>query len=142
MSMKAASVLVGVALVALAGCTTHYSTAPGTGVPMAPLTTTATYDVLGDATGTATAGYLFYFIPLQAERKVGAIGGVGLLQQLQGGGLPATVNAALYQAIEAQPGADAILSPRWRMVSKNYIIYREDTATVKGKAVRYNPNVK
>jgi hypothetical protein len=128
----------------LAGCTHlwYTYTIPGQHVGLEPLKTNATYDVLGETQGTSSGTYLFGFIPTGGEDKEAVIeyAGVSNLPILGGGGtrMGAVARAALYNAIEAKPGADALLAPRWQTVTKNYIVYREVTVTVKGKAIRFN----
>lgn len=119
----------------LSGCVSYINQVPGAAVPLKPLESTATYDVLGDAKGTATGAYLFGFIPLGMESKSGSIGyGLSMADPVQ--------QIAVYNAIESVPTADALIAPRFDATVSNYIIYREKTVTVKGKAIRYNPSVK
>lgn len=108
-----------------------------TAPPLGAMTTTATYDVIGPAQGTASQTLLFGFIPLGAERKVGTIA-TGSFGQYYS---PIT-RAAIYDAIEAVPTADALISVRFNRKVDNYFIYSEETVTVKGKAVRYNISAK
>ena len=121
----------------LVGCSTMSNSVPGTGVPLAELTTTATYDVLGPTQGTSSGGTLFWFIPIGGEKKSGSIAMAGAIRTPFQMMAPVKA-AALYNAIEAKPGADALLAPRWEIVTKNYFIYSDMTATVKGKAIRIN----
>ena len=100
--------------------------------------TTATYDVLPATEGSSEGGYLFVIFAIGMENKVGF---------LHGGSMPGGLlfdpiaHAALYNAIEAQPEADAILAPRWKVESTSYFFYSHHRITVKGKGVRYNPSV-
>lgn len=118
------------------GCMSMSKVAPTSGVPLEALKTTATYDVLQDTEGTSTGAVLFGFIPIGVENKNGVIAT----------GVPTVMDpvsrAAVYNAIEAVPTADAMLAPRWNKIVKNYFIYKELTVTVKGKAIRYNPSAK
>jgi len=134
--------LVGAAAGLLTGCTSMSYTIPGQHLGLEPLKTTATYDVLGETQGTSSGGYLFEFIPMGMEDKEAVIAYGGMTNMLIFGGgsarMGAVARAALYNAIEAKPGADALLAPRWQTISKNYWVYREITVTVKGKAIRFN----
>ncbi len=129
----------------------HY---PGT----ESLTTTGTWDILPQTEGSSSGGILFGFIPIGVEKKRGVIHGTEqaggqqgpafldiLLFPLRifgfgGGGDASNIveQAALYNAIENLPGADAIMAPRWHMKVENYFIFKRVEATVKGKGVRYN----
>ena len=117
------------------GCTMHSNVMPGV-APLLDIKTAATYDVLGPAEGTASGGLIFGIIPVGGEKKAGSIAGSGFMM------LSPVQSAALYNAIEAVPTADALLSPRWNIVTKNYVVYQDVTVTVKGKAIRYNTSVK
>jgi hypothetical protein len=128
---------------AVCGCKAMHQEAPSYPPPMEGMKTTATYDVLGATEGSSEGGYILYFIPLGHERKIGAIhsqgegvGGFWLFS-----GLNPVQKAALYNAIEAAPGADSMLAPRWDMTITDYFIYQHVTAHCRGKAVRYNPSV-
>jgi hypothetical protein len=128
---------------AFTACKTMHMEAPGVPPPMEGMKTTATWDVLGASEGTSEGGYILYFIPLGIDRKIGAIhtetGGVGGFWLFSG--LNPVQKAALYNAIEATPGADAMLAPRWDMTIADYFIYQHVTAHCRGKAVRYNASV-
>ena len=124
------------------GCTTMAKGMPSVSVPLQGLNTTDSYYIIGPAEGTSTGGYLFGFIPVGVEYKAGSIAGAGQMSLLRGGagrpgGFSPVARAAVYNAIESVPEADALLAPRWEKVTKNYLIYSEQTVTVKGKAVRY-----
>jgi len=130
-------------VVMLAGCTMSVNSVPMGGVPLQKLETKATYDILGPAVGTSSGGYILGFIPIGVEKKSGSVAGdsvvsMGLFGPQSYSLLSPVDRAALYNAIESKPGADALLAPRWERVKKNYIVYVETTATVKGKAIRYN----
>lgn len=103
-------------------------------VPLEELKTSATYDVLGEATGTSSGGKLFGLFRLGGERKVGQLSGSFLVNPVE--------SAAVYNAIESVPTADALIAPRWSKEVSNYIIYMSETVTVKGKAIRYNTSAK
>lgn len=125
------NVVAACALAGLAGCMTQSNKIPGMGgVPLAELQTTATYDVIGDATGTSTGGKLFGIFRVGGEDKVGQLGGTLILSPVEA--------AAIYNAIESVPTADALIAPRWSKKIENYVIYSHETVTVKGKAIRYN----
>ena len=50
--------------------------------------------------------------------------------------------AAIYNAIESVPGADALISPRFHRDIVDYLgFYRTEVVTVTGKAIRINPSV-
>jgi hypothetical protein len=145
MLRKMATVVLAVSLVVLmVGCSTMGNSAPMAIVPLDGLKTTATYDILGPAEGTSTGGYLFWWIPVGVEDKYGAIASGPPGAALFGGGdlMSQVERAALYNAIDKTPGADALIAPRWETVKKNYVIYTEETATVKGKAIRLNESAK
>ncbi|MDP6438230.1 MAG: hypothetical protein QGH74_01210 [Candidatus Brocadiia bacterium] len=125
------TVLLSAMLVAFVGCTTYTSVAPRSTVPLEDLATTATYDVIGPAQGTSSGGMLFGFIRVGGEKKNGVVAGSRPIPN-------PVLRAAIYNSIESVPGADALLAPRWSIESKNYFIYSELTATVKGKALRFN----
>ena len=110
------------------------STVPGTGVPLGEISTSATYDIIGPAKGTATGASLFGFISIGGEKKFGSIA-TGKL-----GPKNPVVQNAIYNAIQSVPTADALIAPRWNTQVKNYIIYKESTVTLEGKAIRYNPS--
>jgi len=127
--------MVVTATLVISGCKSYTSTAPlGAVAVCAELKTTATYDIIGDATGSATGGRLFGLIPIGGENKFGQIGSRFNVNPV--------VRAAVYNAIESVPTADTLLAPRYSIKSSNYIIYIEETVTVKGKAVRYNTSAK
>lgn len=54
----------------VAGCTSMTNSLPSASVPLEKLKTDATYDVIGPATGTASGGTLFGFIPVGGENTV------------------------------------------------------------------------
>jgi len=130
-----------------AGCKSQQSMAPGWQPTGTPLTTTATYDVLGHTEGTASGGVLFGFIPIGMERKVGVIHGgppagfASVLEKILNPGT-AVKDAAIYNAIENLPDADAVMAPRVKTQEDNYVIYKKVTVAVKGHGVRYNPSAK
>ena len=135
--MKKFSVIVCIALVSMfvSGCMTHSNNLPGTGAPLGEIGTTATYDIIGDAVGTASGGTLLGFISIGVEPKNGQIaGGYPILNPI--------ASAAVFNAIESVPSADAIMAPRFSTKTKNFVIFSESTVTVKGKAIRYNPSAK
>lgn len=123
-------------MLGLTGCIYHGSSvsSPAVGLEMK---STATYDIIGDATGTSTGAMLFGFIPIGCENKYGEMG-----QPFYAGGFVKFQSpveaAAIYNAIESVPTADAIMAPRFVREGSNYIVYRKETVTVKGKAIRYN----
>lgn len=129
LSLGAVCILLG-----MTGCVSYMNSAPYGFVPLEEMKTTATYDVIGEATGTATGGKLFGFISVGGENKSGQL--AGTLQ------VNPVVRAAIYNAIESVPTADALLAPRYTTKVSNYIVYKEETVTVKGKAIRYNVSAK
>ncbi|MEI8206151.1 MAG: hypothetical protein WCG03_04675 [Kiritimatiellales bacterium] len=112
--------------------------APGGELPLEKLKTTATYDVIGPATGSASATIILGFIALGVPNEVGAIAtGTPSIS------LDPVKNAATYKAIESVANADALVAPRWHIeTTDDWVVYKKVTATVKGKAIRYNPSVK
>jgi hypothetical protein len=118
------------AMMGLTGCVSYSNSLPYGPAPLLELKTTATYDVIGDATGTATGAKLFGFIPIGGEKKSGMVG--GMIQ------LDPVAKTAIYNAIESVPTADSLLAPRYSVKVSDYVIYTEETVTVKGKAIRYN----
>jgi hypothetical protein len=125
--------IVTVVAVSLTGCVSYKSTAPQ-GTLTLDMNTPATYDIIGDAKGTATGAALFGLIPIGGEKKVGSIGGVMVFDPVE--------QTALYNAIESVPTADSLMWPRFQVETKNYIVYTEKTVTVKGKAIRFNTSGK
>jgi len=117
------------------GCISYNNQVPTGNIPLKPIETTATYDVLGDAKGTATGSFLFGCIKLGDQYKSGSIGSFGMLAD-------PVQQAAIYDAIESVPTADALIAPRFTSTTTSYVVYSEKTVTVKGKAIRYNPSVK
>ena len=140
LSVLAVSAMIGL----LAGCTSFRSSVPQiTEVPMGAISTTATYDIIGEAVGTASGTYLFGCIPVGVEHKTGfivdsrirAVGRVAVLRSR-------VESVAIYNAIESVPGTDAIIVPRWHIETAHHLFWWTVTATVKGKAVRYNVSAK
>ena len=142
----------------LAGCTAMSNSVPGASVPLEGLDTSASYEIMGPAQGTSTGGVLFWFIPIGRENKSGVV--ATQLAQAQktkvnfanpfwpfawlansvstrtSATLDPIMSAAIYNAIESVPDADALLAPRWQATKKSYFIYSERTLTVKGKCIR------
>ena len=116
-----------------AGCATAIRSTPGV-LPLGDPSTSATYDILGDTEGTSSGILLFGIFVITGESKVGSVGGGPVL-------FPCPIEAAaIYNAIEAKEGADALIAPRWKMEATNYVLWLKKTATCKGKAIRYNPS--
>jgi hypothetical protein len=127
-------VLLLLAVAMSAGCSMSSNTIPQGYVgalQLGNMSTNSSYEILGPAEGTSKGGFLFGFIPLGMEKKFGSIG--PRINPFQN---PVQA-AAVYNAIESVPDADMIVAPRFSTVSNNYLVYREDTVTVKGKAVRF-----
>ena len=118
----------------LGGCASFSNKIAQQDIPLEMLRTTATYDIIGDATGTATGGKLFGFISIGGEEKYGQLGNMILVSPVE--------KAAVYTAIESVPTAAALLAPRFSSTRSNYLIYSEESVTVKGKAIRYNVSAK
>ena len=123
-------------LAGLTGCVSQANRLASWTPPLEELKTTATYDVIGDAKGTATGETLFGFIPLSfgGESKKGQLAGSLILNPIE--------SAAYYNAIESVPTADALIATRSTREVKNYIVYVKETVTVKGKAIRFNNSAK
>lgn len=117
----------GLALLTL-GCST--ATIPG--VPYGKLEfqplSSSEYKILGDAEGTGHCGHVL-IIPFG---DLGVSGYIGSMFQPAG----SAYSAAMYNAIESVPGADAILLPRSRGKSMEFLLFGESTVTVKGKAIK------
>ena len=128
------AVAMAAGMIGLTGCVSLANRAPQGDVALEALKTTATYDVIGDAVGTSSGGVLFGIFNVGGEDKTGQLGYSILLNP--------TARAAMYNAIESVPTADALLAPRFSITSENYFIYRKETVTVKGKAIRYNVSAK
>lgn len=120
------------------GCTSMKAVAPGGALPLEDLKTTATYDVIGPATGSASGTVILGFIVLGVPSEIGVVNtGVPTVS------INPIQNAASYKAIESVENADALVAQRWHIeTTDNWIVYKKVTATVKGKAIRYNPSVK
>lgn len=116
----------------LAGCQTSYNAIQSAGSPsvsLAPMATQASYEILGDAKGTSSGAILFGVFKLEGEDKSGSVGMRFLKDPVK--------DAATYNAIESVPGADAIIATRSEREVTDWIIYKKETVTVKGKAIRY-----
>lgn len=124
------AVVLASAMIGATGCVSSYNRLSQGCVGLEPLKTTATYDIIGDATGTATGGKLFGFIHVGGEDKYGQLGNTFLVSPVE--------KAAMYNAIESVPTADSLLAPRFVSKHSNYLVYSSDTVTVKGKAICYN----
>ena len=127
-------------------CITHGNSTPSA-LPLGSMSTTATYDVLGDATGTSKGAIVLWFFQIEGENKSGSVAGGsssggGIFSSLLGS-MPSPVEAAaIYNAIESVPGADALISPRFHRDIVDYLgFYRTEVVTVTGKAIRINPSV-
>ena len=116
------------------GCSSFSNSIAQKDIGLDCLRTTATYDIIGDATGTATGGKLFGFISIGGEDKYGQMGNMILVSPVE--------RAAVYNAIESVPTADALMAPRFSSKRSYYIVYSEESVTVKGKAIRYNVSAK
>jgi hypothetical protein len=149
-----------IALSVFTGCISYQNSTPQAS-PTKKIATTATYDVIGDAKGSATGATLFGFIPIGGgDSKSGSLGlmpsegdkvtgkNAALLfffwpALLFGQSALGPVEAeALYNAIDSVPSADMLLCPRYAVESSNYIVYSEKTVTVKGKAIRLKTSAK
>lgn len=133
-------------VVAGVGCTSHAVVAPQRMVGLEPLKTTESYHIVGPAIGTSTGGKLFWIIPIGVERKAACLVSVGqtvsFASRMSSGGryyMDPVVSAAIYNAVESVEDADAMMSPRVSIETRNYWIYVARTAHVKGKAIRYGP---
>lgn len=127
-------VLLLLAVAMSAGCSMSSNSIPQgfiAPIELRNMSTNSSYEIIGPAEGTSTGGFLFGFIPVGMEKKFGSIG--PRINPFQN---PVQA-AAVYNAIESVPDADLIIAPRFSTVSRNYLVYREDTVTVKGKAVRF-----
>ncbi|MDX9794744.1 MAG: hypothetical protein RBU24_14650, partial [Kiritimatiellia bacterium] len=74
----------------LGGCASFSNKIAQQDIPLEMLRTTATYDIIGDATGTATGGKLFGFISIGGEEKYGQLGNMILVSPVE--------KAAVYNA--------------------------------------------
>lgn len=148
------------ALAVCAGCVGYRSSAPEACMPLKNTKTTASFDVIGNAEGSASGGTLFGFIAIGGERKSGRLGSIPTDErQVDGKKVVSTIlfppallywwktsssamdpveQTALFNAIESVPTADMLLLPRYHVERSNYIVYSEKTVTVKGKAIRLN----
>ena len=151
-------VAVCAAMAVCAGCVGYRSSAPEACVPLRNAKTTASFDVIGNAEGSASGATLFGFIAIGGERKSGRLGSMPtdekrldgkkavssvlfpplLLYWWKTSSMDPVEQTALYNAIESVPSADMLLMPRAHVESSNYIVYSEKTVTVKGKAIRLN----
>ena len=150
MNTKLTLAVIGLAVAGLAGCTSLSKTYPvnsvSSGVEIMPLNRNE-YKVMGDTKGEACAKYLLggklpWFSGSPSKTVSGAqTGGGSFLASLPligslFGGQEQVVQEGTYEALDNIPGADALLSVRVRMHKKTSIpiIYREECATVQGKA--------
>lgn len=150
MNKKLTLAAVSFAVMGLAGCTSISKTYPlnrvSSGVELMPLNRNE-YKVMGDTQGEACAKYLLggklpWFSGTPTKTVSGVAGGGGSFMAslpLVGGlfgGQEKVIQEATYEALEKVPGADALLSVRTRTQKKYSIplIYREECATVQGKA--------
>ena len=136
---KAFAVLTTIAIVVLlTGCTITSNSVPGERIPLGLMSTSDTYSVVGPIEGTSSGGYIMGFIPVGHENKSGSIsGGIPYGQMNPQILISPIARAALYNAIESNPEADAMFAPRWEYACKNYVVYREVTITVKGKGIKF-----
>ena len=117
----------------LVGCAGTHVSLPGA-TPLGGMATSASYEVIGDATGTAEGTVVLGLFTFGDADRRGSIGLGGLMV------LPDPIEAAAtYDAIASVPGADAIIAPRVTNESTNYIVWREQRSTVRGKAIRIVP---
>ncbi len=101
----------------------------------------------GEIRGSASQAVLFWFITLGGETEYAdgvsfsassQSGGGQMLQQITsalnvlGKSISACKSAAAYKALE-NSGADYILNPRYTLKIKDYMIYKEVSATVEGE---------
>lgn len=118
-------------LVFLSGCTFTSLTVPASGIgqiEFEPLNSNE-YEILGDAEGEATVGYVLFFPFGDFQEK----GWIGSAFSLSGW----AHQAAVYKAIESVPEADAILVPRSKGSGfKLFPLFGKQTVTVKGKAIK------
>ncbi len=132
-------------LLVATGCSSYQAVLPQQQVPLADLSTTSSYEILGPAVGTASGGVLFWVIPVGRENKAATLvspGGTVFAASLMSSGRyysDPIISAAIYNAIESFETADALVAPRVSIVSNNYLIYSQKTATVKGKVIRLVP---
>jgi len=102
-----------------------------------PMASCAKYEIIGDATGTASGSTLLMLFNIGGDNSTGSVVTSSAVPRI---GVVDPVNAsAIYHAIESVPGADAIMAPRYT-VAQNGIpfIFSARTVTVKGKAVKYS----
>jgi len=153
-------VAVCLAMALCAGCVGYRSSAPAACMPLRNAKTTASFDVIGNAEGSASGGTLFGFIAIGGERKSGRLGSIPSDEKrmdtkkvvstvffpplilywwkTSSGSMDPVEQTALFNAIESVPSADMLLMPRAHVERSNYIVYSEKTVTVKGKAIRLN----
>ncbi len=114
------------------GCASTHVAVPG-GTPLGGMSTGASYDVVGDAEGTASGTVILGLFTLGDVNRRGSTGGGAI-------GLPDPIEqAAVYNAIASVPGADALIAPRYHNDVTSYFLWKNQTSTVRGKAVRINP---
>ena len=133
--LLALSVLL-VGVVFASGCRS-VTVAPSFAAPGAPVTATATYELVGDITGEAEGTVILGLITLGVESNYCSLpGGGGLLSR------PCPIESnALYRAFEkVKDSADALVCPVFTIEENDYIVFKTKKVTVRAKAVKYKAN--
>ena len=128
-----AAVMSVTAIALLTGCGTFTYDRVPTGNVLGTLNSTANYDVIGDAKGTAKGTTCCGFIPWDSsDQKHGIIGQEAPLVR------DPVMSEAYYNAIQSVPTADALMTPRYEKTVVNNFFTQDITVTVKAKAIRVN----
>jgi len=119
----------------LTGCASYFNHAPNAGELGIGLSASSsvTYDVIGDAKGTASGQLCCGIIPIGLNNKFGAVGAGAPLIRPQ----DQFLSEAYYNAIQSVPSADALVAPRYEMTLSGFPII-DVSVTVRGKAIRIN----
>ncbi len=119
------------------GCS-GLSTAIPEGQPELKISTNTTWEVIGSAEGSSSGVMVLGIIPIGMENKAGFIAGrTNYFRAYDPIAHNRVMRAAIYNAIESVPDADALIAPRYEAKTRNFLLFQTQSITVKGKAIRY-----
>ncbi len=127
----------------LSGCTSMSTRLPRADAGSVPQNADFSTEIIGEAEGESSGMRILFIFSIGVERKHGEIEKDH--STLVMGDMPSerfrlrdrVEAAAVYNAIESVPEADALLAPRFSRTRRNYILFARETVTVTGKAVAY-----